>query len=208
MINRIFTILLFSPFILVFLGFTGHWNKLMNTGYEAYGYQNYEAAIVAFQEAALNKPNNSIAHYNLGTAYYKHGKYKQAAYAFQTTLMKAKVHNKATVYYNLGNAQFQMHDLSAAVESYKSSLQINPLDVDVKHNLNLALELLATEKQNLTPQQENNLSKQDSPKHKPKELSISETKNLLELLSLNESRLRKKILKHQLETGIWRDKDW
>lgn len=208
MVNRIFILLIVSQFILVFFGFIGHWTKLMNTGYEAYGYQDYEAAIIVFHEASLNKPNNPIVHYNLGTAYYKQGKYKQAAYAFQTTLLKTNIHNKADVYYNLGNAQFQMHDLSAAVASYKSSLKLNPRDIDAKHNLNLALKLLAEEKQNITPQQEEQKSKQDSPKREPKDLSKSETDRLLELLSMNESRRRKKILKQQLKTGIWRDKDW
>lgn len=208
MVNRIFIILILSQFILVFLGFIGHWTKLMKTGYEAYSYQDYEAAIIAYQEAALNKPNNPFVHYNLGTAYYKHGKFKQAAYAFQTTLLKTNTHNKADIYYNLGNAQFQMHDLSAAVESYKSSLKLNPRDVDAKHNLNLALELLAEEEQNTTIHQDNNQSNQESPKHEPKEISKSETNRLLDLLSMNESRRRKKILKQQLDTGIWRDKDW
>lgn len=208
MVNRIFMIFLLLFSLPAFLGFIDRWTQQMKIGYEAYGYQDYEAAILVFQEASLQKPHNPIAHYNLGTAYYKQGKFIQAAYAFQTTLLKTNVYNKAAVYYNLGNAQFKMHDLSAAVESYKSALRLNPNDVDAKHNLNLALELLAAEQQNITPQLKNNMPKQDTTKHEPKDLSKSETKKLLELLNMNESRRRKKILKQQLNTGIRRDKDW
>ena len=208
MVNRIFILFLLLCSLPAFLGFIDRWTRQMKIGYEAYGYQDYAAAISVFQEASLQKPHNPIAHYNLGTAYYKQGKFIQAAHAFQTTLLKANVYNKAAVYYNLGNAQFKMHDLSAAVESYKSALRLNPNDVDAKHNLNLALKLLAAEQQNITPQLKNNMPKQGTTKHEPKDLSKYETNKLLELLSMYESRRRKKILKQQLNTGIRRDKDW
>ena len=206
--NRIgiITILLFI--LPVSLGFIGQWIQQMKAGYEAYGYQDYEAARKAFGEAALHKPNNPLVHYNLGTAYYKQGQFRLAVNAFQTTLLKTNVHDKAAVYYNLGNAQFKMHDLSAAVESYKSSLRLNPSDVDAKHNLSLALQLLATAQPTITPQQKDNAPKQDSPQHEPKDLSESETNRLLELLSMNEINRRREILKQQLNTGIRREKDW
>ncbi len=208
MLYRIFQVFLLMLLLPILIGWIGNWNRLMKSGHEAYVFQDYDAAVSAFQEAAIDRPNNLVVHHNLGTALYKKGKFRQAANAFQTALLKVNVSNKAAVYYNLGNAQFQMRDLSAAIESYRSSLRLNPHDVDAKHNLALALQLLTAEKPNITPKQNENPSMQDSAKTEPNNLSESEINQLLENLRLNESRQRQKILKKQLNTGIRRAKDW
>ena len=208
MANKILSNLFLTFIFLVLIGWIGNWTHLMKSGHESYVCQDYDAAVSAFQEAALNRPNNPIVHHNLGAALYKQGKFQQAANAFQTALLKVNVPNKAAVYYNLGNAQFQMRDLSAAIKSYRSSLRLNPHDEDTKHNLALALQQLATEQPNTTPEQKKNLPMQDSAKTEPNNLSRAEIDQLLELMSVNESRRRQKILKKQLNTGIRRAKDW
>ncbi len=207
MIDRITKILFLTFLLPVLIGWIGNWNRLMRSGHEAYVFQNYDTAVASFQEAALNKPNNSIVHHNLGAALYKKGRFRQAANAFQTALLKVNIPNKSAVYYNLGNAQFQMRDLRAAIESYRSSLRLNPHDVDAKHNLALALELLTAEQPNITQQKENN-TRRDSAKTEPSNLSEGEINQLLRQLNMNESRRRQKILKQQLNTGIRRAKDW
>ena len=178
----------------------------MKTGTDAYWIQDYDAAIEAFQQATFDKPNNPIALHNLGTALYKKGRYKNAAAAFQSSLLKGNVPNKATAYYNLGNAQFQLRDLNAAIESYESSLRLNPHDADAKHNLALALQLLKEQQEN-TVQQQLNMQK-DSPKNEPSNIPKAEALQLLERLSKNENKRRQKMLKKQLNSGYRRDKDW
>ncbi len=192
----------------ILIGWIGTWTRLMKSGHEAYVIQDYDTAVSAFQKAAVDRPNNLVVHHNLGAALYKIGRFRQAANAFQTALLKVNVPNKAAVYYNLGNAQFQMRDLAAAIESYRSSLRLNPHDVDAKHNLALALQQMAAEKPNITPQQNDNSQMQDSTKTEPNNLSDSEIDQLLENLSMNENRRRQEILKKQLNTGIRRAKDW
>ena len=200
--NKILLFLILVSILPFLIGFMGNWTRLMKSGYEAYSYQDYAEAVEAYQEAVLQKPNNPIAHHNLGTALYKNGKYRQAAYAFQTSLLKPNVPNRAAVYYNLGNAQFKMQDLQAAVKSYQLSLRLNPNDPDTKHNLALAQKLLSAEKPNITQQQKDSRQKQDSTKTEPNNLTKAETDQLLEKLSKNESKRRQNILKQKLFLGI------
>ena len=205
---KIFGILFIFLIFPLFIGWIGNWNRLMKSGHEAYVNQDYDAAVSAFQEAALNRPNNPIGHHNLGTALYKQGKFQHAANAFQTVLLKVNVPNKAAVHYNLGNAQFKMRDFSAAIASYRSSLRLNPHDEDAKHNLALALQQLETEQPNSPQEQKKNRQMQDPTKTEPNNLSKAEIDQLLELMSMNESRQRQKILKKQLNIGIRRANDW
>ena len=101
-----------------------------------------------------------------------------------------------------------MRDFSAAIASYRSSLKLNPHDEDAKHNLALALQQLETEQPNSPQEQKKNRQMQDPAKTEPNNLSKAEIDQLLELMSMNESRRRQKILKKQLNIGIRRAKDW
>lgn len=193
--------------IIFFLGgWLGNWKRAMKAGTEAYRIQDYDAAVAAFQQATFDKPDNPIALHNLGTALYKKGKYTDAAAAFQRSILKENFPNEAVVYYNLGNTQFQLRDLTAAIESYKSSLRLNPHDADAKHNLALALQLLREQQEN-TIQQQPNMQK-DSPKNEPGNVPKAEALKLLERLSKNENKRRQNMLKQQLNSGYRRDKDW
>ena len=120
--------------------------------------------------------------------------------------MQGNISNEAAVYYNLGNAQFQLRDFTAAIESYESSLRLNPHDADAKHNLALALQLLKEQQEN-TIQQQPNMQK-DSPKNEPSNIAKTEALQLLERLSKNENKRRQNMLKQQLNSGYRRDKDW
>lgn len=206
--SKIFGIFFLSLIFPLLIGWIGSWNRLMRSGHEVYINQDYDAAVTAFQDAALDRPNNPIVHYNLGAALYKQGKFQHAANAFQIALLKVNIPNKASAYYNLGNAQFQMRDFSAAIESYRASLRLDPHDEDAKHNLALALQQLETEQPNSTQEQKKNRQMQDPAKTEPSNLSKAEIDQLLEIMSMNESRRRQKILKKQLNTGIRRAKDW
>ena len=206
--SKILGILFITLTFPLLIGWIGSWNRMMKSGHKAYVNQDYDAAISTFQEAALDRPNNPIVHYNLGASLYKQGKFQQAANAFQTVLLKVNVPNKAAVHYNLGNAQFQMRDFSAAITSYRSSLRFKPNDQDAKHNLALALQQLASEQPNIPQEQEKNRQMQEPAKTKQNILSKPEIEQLLELMRMNEGRRRQQILKKQLNTGIRRAKDW
>ncbi len=204
--NKIFYSSFAICIIFFLVGWLGNWTRSMKTGTEAYWIQDYDAAVEAFQQATFDKPDNPIALHNLGTALYKKGRYKDAAAAFQRSLLHRNNSNKSAIYYNLGNAQFQLRDLTTAIESYKSSLRLNPHDADAKHNLTLALQLLKEQQENTVQQQLN--SQKDSPKNEPSNIPKTEALQLLERLTKNENKRRQKMLKQQLNSGYRRDKDW
>lgn len=208
MLNKISFCILSILFLTFLVGWIGSWKQAIKAGNEAYWEQDYDEAVNAFQSAVYEKPDNPITHHNLGTAHYRLGNYRQAATAFQTSLLKGEIPNQADVYYNLGNAQFQLQDLTASIESYENALRLNPHDVDTKHNLALARQLLKEQQEKNKIKEKNSQEKKELTKTEPSNLSKAETEQLLELLTKNENQQRQKILKQQLNSGYRRDKDW
>ena len=208
MLNKI-PFFILSILLLAFLvGWIGGWKQSIKAGNEAYRTQDFDAAVNAFESAVSDKPDNPITHHNLGTALYKKGNFRRAAAAFQTSLLKGDIPNQSDVYYNLGNAQFQMRDLTGAIESYENSLRLNPHDVDAKHNLALAQQLLKEQQEKNKQQQTDSGEKKESTQNEPSNLSKAESDQILEILTKNENQRRTRILKQQLNSGYRRDKDW
>ena len=200
---------LMIAFVFTFAGWIGGWTRAMKAGNEAYLRGNYNDAQAAFQQATLDKPDKPVPHYNLGTALYRQGKFREATRAFQASLsthtrQTENSLNLAYVYYNLGNAQFKTGDLAAAIASYKHTLRLDPQDIDAQHNLALALQL-AKQQEDLAQQQGN---KNSPPKTEPDDIGKSEALRLLERFSENENRLRQKLRQQQRKSGYRREKDW
>ena len=196
--------------VAVLVGWIGGWNRTMQTGHQAYLHGNYQAAQIAFQEATLQKPDNPVAYYNLGTVLYRNGKFDKAARAFREALARhntktERTLNLAHIYYNFGNAQFKTGDFRRAIETYKHTLRLNPQDTDAQHNLALALHRLQQQK-NLAQQQRAN--KNATPQTEPNDIGEAETLQLLKRFSKNENRLRQKLLQQQRKSGPRREKDW
>ena len=181
----------------------------MNTGNAAYERGNYEDAQAAFQQATLEKPDNPVAHYNLGTTLYRQDKFRGAVRAFQASLSRHAEHientlNRSSILYNLGNAQFKVGDLTGAIDTYQQALRLDPQDTDAQHNLALAHHLLR-QQDDLAQQQANSST---APKTEPNDTGSAEALRLLERFSENENRLRQKLLQHQRKSGYRREKDW
>ena len=197
-------------FSFVLVGWIGGWTRALKTGNEAYTDGNYHAAQIAFREAALQKPDSPLAHYNLGTALYRSGRFNEAIEAFRASLSRHKTESEATlrlahIYYNLGNTQFKMGDIGGAIEAYRHSLRLNPDDVDAQHNLALALQL-AQQQADLAQQQKPN--KDTEPQTEPNDIGEAEAAQLLEHLKKNENTRRQKLLQQQRKSGYRRSKDW
>ena len=198
-----------TVFVVVLVGWIGGWTRSMNAGNDAYSRENYDEAQAAFQQATLDKPDNPIAHYNLGTALYRQGKFREATRAFQVSLLRHSeptedILNRSSILYNLGNAQFKVGDLTGAIASYEQALRLDPQDANAQHNLALALQLLR-QQEDLAQQQAN---KSTAPKTEPNDIGRAEALRLLERFSENENRLRQKLLQQQRKSGYRREKDW
>ena len=184
----------------------------MKAGNAAYVRGNYNEAQAAFQQATLDKPDDPVAHYNLGTALYRQGKFQDATRTFQASLSRYSEHSakqvksilsQSRILYNLGNAQFKAGNLTDAISSYKQTLRLDPKDPDAQHNLALALQLLR-QQEDLAQQS----SRSTTPKTEPDDIGRAETRRLLERFSENENRLRRKLLQQQRKSGYRREKDW
>ncbi len=110
----------------------------------AIGHQNngdLEAAGSAFGTALELAPGDPLVQFNAGTASLLGGG-EQAVELLQAAAQAAAPELQPLAYYNLGNAQVAAQALPEAIESYKQSLRLEPGNVDVKHNLELAQRML------------------------------------------------------------------
>ena len=208
--NEIFYCLFIGVCVCLLVGWVNGWKQTLKAGNEAYTFGNYDGAQAAFQQATLENADTPVAPYNLGTALYKKGRFKEAMLAFQESLSRHSSESEelpdlAGIYYNLGNAQFKSGDLGRAIESYKHSLRLNPQDADAQHNLTLAQQLLR-QQANFAEQQAPN--RDAAPQTEVKHIGKAETVRLLERLSKNENRIRQKLLQEQRKSGLRREKDW
>ncbi|MXV83242.1 tetratricopeptide repeat protein [Candidatus Poribacteria bacterium] len=208
MINKMRCCSFIAAFVIVLSGWIGGWTRAMKAGNAAYVRGNYNEAHAAFQRATLEKPDNPVAHYNLGTALYRQGKFREAARTFQASLSRHAEQtedtlNRSSILYNLGNAQFKVGDLTSAIDAYQQALRFDPQDTDAHHNLALARQLLK-QQQDLAQQQAKSST---APKTEPNDVGKAEALRLLERFSENENRLRQK-LQQQRKSGYRREKDW
>ena len=132
---------------LCLIGGIGSWSQAIKRGNTHYKAEEYDAALEAYQSAVIDRPEDAISHYNLGTALYQKKQFEQAADEFRWSLDAVDLSYRAQGYYNLGNAQIQLNDIEGAIRSYKSVLRLNSADLDAKHNLELALEKLEQKSQ-------------------------------------------------------------
>ena len=212
MLNKLIYCSLLTVFVTVLVGWIDGWSRAVKAGNAAYVRGNYDEAQAAFQQATLGKPNDPVAHYNLGTALYRQGNFREAARTFQVSLSKypeqsakpiKSILSQSSILYNLGNAQFKVGDLTDAIASYKQALRLDPQDADAQHNLALVLQFLR-QQEDLAQQ----LSRNTAPKTESNDIGRAEALRLLERFSENENRLRRKLLQQQRKSGYRREKDW
>jgi tetratricopeptide (TPR) repeat protein len=130
----------------------------INRGNKLFKEGKYEQALAAYQDALLDDPLNEVALFDLGDAYYKIKKYKEAIDAYQKVVGSQNLELSAKAFYNIGNAYFQQNKLKESIEAYKKALELNPNDRDAKYNLELArakLKEMAQKQQKQNKQQQN-----------------------------------------------------
>ena len=92
-------------FILTFCGFAQEHKKYVREGNKQYEKNNFIEAEKNYQKALEKKSESYESSFNLGDAYYKQGKYAEAASQFE--LLSNKTNDKETkskAYHNLGNS--------------------------------------------------------------------------------------------------------
>ena len=73
--------------------------------------------------------------FDIANAAYADGRYEEAATLYQSMIDEQP---NATLYYNLGNAQFKQGELAQAILAYKRALRLQPNHKDAQYNLAFA----------------------------------------------------------------------
>lgn len=181
---------------------------------EAYG-----EAIKKYQEALVQEPDNTKIHFNIARALYKMNKYAEATSEYQLCLLTKNRKTQAQSFYNIGNCQFKQGQLDAAINSYSTSLLLNPKDRDAKQNLEFCQKIKEqlknqpqsdSTKQNQqnqqSPQPQSQPQAQSQPQPKPGEIGKEDANRILQALQNKEKENMKnqqeKVEKEKVE------KDW
>lgn len=136
---------------------------LIKKGNEAYAKKDYGGAIDNYQQASAKKPEDPVAHYNLGNALYRNNKAEEAVGAYDKAVSNTRsAADKAKAYYNKGVVLQNGNKLPECIEAYKNALRLDPADEDARQNLQKALK---QQKQ----QEEKKENKENKDKKKPKE---------------------------------------
>jgi len=126
-----------------------------------------------FAKARSNRPDDRRLDYNLGSSYYKQGKYEEALQDYtQSALDGSYPQLKKNSLYNAGNALFKMGKLKEAEKTYKNVLALDPSDMDAKFNLEFVREQLKKKKE-----KGKNSDKNDSSKQNKEESEQQKSKN-------------------------------
>ena len=155
---------------------------LPQTAEQAYQHGEFAKSQNEYSAAAAKEPTKTELQFNAGSAAYKAGDLAQAATAFQNSLHTEQVPMQQGAYYNLGNTQFRLGQKTEksnpketietwgkAVSSYDAALQIEPGDLQAKHNRDLVknkIEQLKKQEDQKKQQQQD--QKQPDQKSDPK----------------------------------------
>ena len=89
--------------------------------------------LLSYTYSRAQEPENLFAEAN---KLYQENNYEMASKKYQMLLNSGT--ESAALYYNLGNAQFQLGQLAAAILYYEKAKRIDPTDKDIAYNLKLA----------------------------------------------------------------------
>jgi len=204
--------------------------KNVRQGNKLYQKGRYTEAEIAYRKALHVNPKSKDGAYNLGNALYKQKKGKEALEQYQMSLTREKKPmEKAATLHNTGNTFMQSKDYEKAVDSYKSSLRLNPNDDETRYNLAMAQALLKNQqkqnKQNKdknkdkkdqqqqpkpSPQQQNQNKQKQEQKQQQEEVSKEKAQQLLDALSQDEKDTQDKVKKLQMQKSRQKkiDKNW
>ncbi|MEZ4589771.1 MAG: VWA domain-containing protein [Chloroflexota bacterium] len=114
-------------------------------GNAAFSAAAYDEAKQQYTQALAEAPNSAAARFNLANVWYRLGGFETAVTHLQQLPPDTSPAQQAASAFNLGNSYFQLGDLEAAVAAYQTALRLSPHDLDAKHNLELALQMMASE---------------------------------------------------------------
>jgi tetratricopeptide (TPR) repeat protein len=138
---------------------------------EAYENGNYEEAEQLYLSAIEQDPDNAKLYFNLGNAQARQGKVEEAIQSYMEFRgLATSPQDKAKAEYNIGTLLAEGKKWKPAASHFKSSLKLNPADLDAKHNLERALAEQQKEEGEDDQQQEN---QENQPPPEPSQYAIA-----------------------------------
>ncbi|MFR9603435.1 MAG: tetratricopeptide repeat protein [Rikenellaceae bacterium] len=119
--------------------------------------EDYEGALESYTQALTFSPASFEANYNLSNTQQRLEQFDKA----EETMAKIAADSllsegdRADAFYNLGNSQFGQQKYKEALESYKSSMRLNPSDTTAKYNYAYTKKLLEQNQDNEDNQDQN-----------------------------------------------------
>lgn len=208
--------------------------KLVREGNKKYKENKFTEAEKNYTDALGKNSNSYRGAFNLGDAYYKQGKYKEAAEQFEMLAQrKTSSDTLSKVYHNLGNSYLQQKEYEKSINAYKNALKQNASDEETRYNLAYAQKMLKQQQEQQKKDQEKkdqekkeqekkeNEKKQDQKKdekkdeqkkqqeQQPQNISKEDAERLLEAMNNNEKKLRDKMNEKKVKAvNIQIEKDW
>ncbi len=123
---------------------------------------DFEGALGAYKQAAVDEPERADLEFNVGTALFKLGRTDEAAHKLERAAEKATEEPmiERNAHYNRGVTRMAAQQLDAAIDAFQSALDIDPGDDDALFNLELALRKLEEQEQQ-EQQEEQEQSEED-----------------------------------------------
>ncbi len=157
------------PLLALFVATTAYGQKYperkhVRRGNSLYEEQRMEEAQKEYRTALQKDATSVEGKFNLGDSQYAMGDFESAENTFRELSEYPNLADdvKAKTLYNLGNAQFQQQKLEEALESYKSSLRLNPKDMEAKFNYAYTKAMMENQQNDQNQQNNQNNQNQQS----------------------------------------------
>ncbi|MBO4417459.1 MAG: tetratricopeptide repeat protein [Bacteroidales bacterium] len=132
----------------------------VRSGNRSFRKGDFSKAEIDYKKALLKDSTSVAAQYNLANDLYRLENYQEAEkYASKALDSLARSPRAADAYFNQGDIFLQQRRWSEAIEAFKSSLRLNPGDMDAKSNLAYAQKMLEKEQQDQQNQQNQDQNK-------------------------------------------------
>ena len=130
---------------------------LVRKGNRQFAKERYERSVDSYSEALKHDSTSFEARYDLAGAMFRTERYAEAEEALRRVVVDSlqSAEDRAEAYFNLGNAQFAQQKLQEALQSFRSSLILNPDDMEAKYNYAYTKKLLE-QQQNQNQNQDQN----------------------------------------------------
>jgi Ca-activated chloride channel homolog len=164
--------------LIPFISFSQQEKKFIRDGNTSYDAKSYVDAEKNYKRALGKNKDSYKATFNLGDAYYKQGKYEEAAEQFQLLTHKATSKDTlAKAFHNLGNSLLKEKKFQESVDAYKNALKNNPKDEDTRYNLSYAQQMLKQQQEQQKKDQDKKDKENKDDKNKDKDKKDQDKKD-------------------------------